>query len=258
MNVVKFNITKEHPKKRLRLIFKRVYFKRGLQVLPNLFTLGNAFFGFCAIIFAAHGNMIAAAYFILWGALFDALDGRVARYAQATSEFGMQLDSLCDGISFCMAPAVLVYLWQLHNAGIAGFFICSFFLIAGLLRLAKFNLTNTQQQTAFAGMPSTVAGCFLTTLVLINKNPFLSSFQLILLCLVVVSLSILMISSVPFSSFKKVSKNIVVFFLGCMGVFAISFGLTILLFTTFILYFAYTFEEFFRLKLKNKFLDKKS
>src|SRR3990172_8049212 len=152
MNVVKFNITKEHPKKRLRLIFKR-----GLQVLPNLFTLGNAFFGFCAIIFAAHGNMIAAAYFILWGALFDALDGRVARYAQVTSEFGMQLDSLCDSISFCMAPAVLMYLWQLHNIGIVGFLSCSFFLVAGLLRLAKFNLTHNQQQIAFIGVPTTVA-----------------------------------------------------------------------------------------------------
>ncbi len=84
--VKKINIVQQQrPKRKLRLLFGRVYLHRGLRILPNLFTLGNAFFGFCAIIFAAHSNMVAAAYFILWGALFDALDGRVARYAQATS-----------------------------------------------------------------------------------------------------------------------------------------------------------------------------
>ena len=248
MALLKLNITHKHPKRRIRLLFGRIYLQRGLRILPNLFTLGNAFFGFCAIIFASHDNMIAAAYFILWGALLDMLDGRVARYAQVTSEFGMQLDSLCDGISFCMAPAVLVYLWQLHKIGIAGFFICSFFLIAGLLRLAKFNLTQNQQQVAFLGVPTTVAGCFLATLVLINKNLFLSSPQLIALCLVVLGLSLLMISSIPFPSFKKVPKNVVVLFISCISVFVITFGLNKLLFTLFIIYFAYTFVEFLRIK----------
>ena len=177
--------------------------KKGLSLLPNIFTLGNAFFGFCSIIFTANLDFFAAAYFILLGALMDALDGRIARLVGASSLIGMQLDSLADAISFCLAPAFLIYFWQLKHLGFLGLAISALFFLSGILRLARFNVIANQQTRFFLGLPTTIAGCFLAS-VFLNSAYFYDEKLLVLLisfCSLV--LSLLMVSTVKFPAFKQ-------------------------------------------------------
>ncbi len=229
--------------------FNRARLEKGLRILPNLFTLGNAFFGFCSIIFAAHGDFIAAAYFILLGALMDTLDGRIARYTKFTSDLGMQLDSLCDSISFCLAPAALIYFWQLKRVGGLGFAVCALFMLAGLLRLARFNVTHSQQTILFLGTPTPIAGCFLATLLLNTNHIVLKSTLVTLLLLLVLSLALLMVSRIPFPSFKQLSRNMYALAGLSVGAFVITMGFTRVLLILFIGYFLFAFEEYFRAKI---------
>jgi len=199
------------PSRRARA---KKFFKNGGRFLPFLFTFGNAFFGFCSIALAVEGERIAAAYCIFISAMMDALDGRVARLMKVESEIGVELDSLCDAISFCLAPAYLAYVWNLRSFGFVGIVMGALFLMAGLFRLARFNVLHDEQTVFFIGLPTTIAGCFIVT-VLLNMNtllyrtwfsswsamniwgvPLISSGLLVLLAW-------LMISSVRFPTFKK-------------------------------------------------------
>lgn len=182
--------------------------KKGLHCLPNLFTLGNAFFGFCSLVFTAKGLLLPAGYFILLAALMDALDGRVARIVGSTGQFGVQIDSLCDAISFCLAPAFLFYFWQFKVLGVVGIIISAVFLFAGIMRLAKFNISHNKQTLFFLGLPTTVAGCFSTIFALncLKINP--SLYLLIGSIVLMVSLAGLMVSSVRFPTFKQRLINI--------------------------------------------------
>ena len=182
---------------------RRIALQKGLSLLPNIFTLGNAFFGFCSIILTAKGDLFSAAYFIFLGALMDALDGRLARLIGVTSDIGVQLDSLSDAISFCLAPAVLIYFWQLKKLGVIGIVVAALFLLAGLLRLARFNVIHDTQTIFFLGLPTTIAGCFLTTVFLnLGRNEYkdLGLFFLVALAL---TLAGLMVSSISFPTFKQ-------------------------------------------------------
>lgn len=201
---------------------RRRRLRKSLSLLPNIFTLGNAFFGFSAIVFAALKNPYAAAYCILFGASLDALDGRIARLTKSTSPLGMQLDSLADAVSFCLAPAFLFYFWDLGpDSSPIIFFTSAFYALAGLFRLARFNITSDNQTTYFLGLPSTLAGCSIATLTLsfpvIKEYEILSSF--ILLCL-----GYLMISTWRFPSFKKTSKKSFVKTVIFIGVVALTLG----------------------------------
>ncbi len=177
--------------------------KKGLSLLPNIFTLANAFFGFCSIIFTAKLDFFAAAYFILLGALMDALDGRIARLVGASSLIGMQLDSLADAISFCLAPAFLIYFWQLKHLGFLGLAISALFFLSGILRLARFNVIADQQTIFFLGLPTTIAGCFLAAIFL--NTAYLYDEKLLILLVLACSLvlSFLMVSTVKFPAFKQ-------------------------------------------------------
>jgi CDP-diacylglycerol--serine O-phosphatidyltransferase len=234
---------------RLRRRFKlRQRFQNRLHIIPNIFTLGNAFFGFSSIVFAAHNNVIAAAYFILLGALLDGLDGRIARYLKTTSELGTQLDSLSDAVSFCLAPAALIYFWELHKLGIWGFVTCAFFMLAGLLRLARFNLTH-QQQTIFSmGTTTTVAGCFLATIALHCQEHFFAHYELIGILGIVLALAWLMISKIPFPVFKQLSRKAYGISTGISLAFFITMGFIQVLLYAFLGYFAYTFFRLFFIK----------
>jgi Phosphatidylserine synthase len=128
---------------------KSQFLRNGIRFLPFLFTLGNAFFGFCSIVLAFEGELIDSAYCIFLGAMMDALDGRIARFMKVESALGLELDSLCDAISFCLAPAFLAYVWHLRWLGASGIVIGAFFLLAGLFRLARFNLLHDEQGTFF-------------------------------------------------------------------------------------------------------------
>ncbi len=187
---------------------RTVILKKGLQFLPHLFTLGNAFFGFCSVIFASQGYLFSAAYLILLGALMDALDGRIARMVGSSSDFGVQLDSLSDAISFCLAPAFLLYFWQLKKLGFFGIIISFLFLAAGLMRLARFNIMHNEQKDFFLGLPTTVAGCFIATVLLNFKNFEAGYLFLVLTPFITITLSALMISSVRFPTFKQKLFNL--------------------------------------------------
>jgi CDP-diacylglycerol--serine O-phosphatidyltransferase len=245
------NIDGKAPRlgRRLRL---RQRFQQRLHIIPNIFTLGNAFFGFTSVIFAAHGHFVAAAYFILLGALLDGLDGRIARYLKTTSELGTQLDSLCDAVSFCMAPAVLMYFWELRKIGIWGFVACCLFMLAGLLRLARFNVTHQQQIIFSIGTTTTVAGCFLATILLTLHQHFFQSHDLVMLFFAVIILSWLMISKVPFPVFKQLSKTTYGVGTGISLAFFITMGFVQVLFYAFIFYFAYTFFRVVFIKFHTK------
>lgn len=230
-------------KRKHRFLFSPFRLRSKIHLVPHIFTLGNAFFGFCSIIVTAHGQLVASAYLILIGALMDACDGRVARYLGKTSDLGMQLDSLCDAISFCCAPAILVYFWQLKKFGFLGLAISASFILAGLLRLARFNLIHHQQTIHFTGLPTTMAGCFLAT-VLLNFHPtILKPFGTFTLASLVLCLAGLMISKVPFPAFKKVTKNYFVLASMIISAIAIIMGFTKLLLIIFMSYFLYSFGK---------------
>ncbi|MCF7899382.1 CDP-diacylglycerol--serine O-phosphatidyltransferase [Candidatus Babeliales bacterium] len=178
-------------------------FKKSIALLPNLFTLGNAFFGFCSIILSSRGDLITASYCILIAALMDALDGRLARLMGVDSALGVQLDSLSDAVSFCMAPAFLIYFWQLKKMGFLGLIVSSIFLLAGLWRLAKFNILHDVQTKFFLGVPTTIAACFLATLYLNFIHVDQNFYFLFFISILVLFLAFLMVSSLRFPTFKQ-------------------------------------------------------
>ncbi|RYZ58708.1 MAG: CDP-diacylglycerol--serine O-phosphatidyltransferase [Proteobacteria bacterium] len=138
----------------------------AIYILPNLITTGNLFFGFFSIVKSLQGDFAWASVAILLAAIFDVLDGRVARMTKSTSEFGVQYDSLCDLMSFGLAPALLMYQAGLQHAGRLGWIICFMFLAAGALRLARFNVQSSIGKASgdFTGLPipmaAAVVACF--------------------------------------------------------------------------------------------------
>ncbi len=125
------------------------------SVVPNLLTLGNIFSGFSAIIYIADGDFYRGAVFILLAAIFDMLDGLTARLINAASELGAELDSLCDAVSFGVAPAFMLYKVFFFQMGDYGVLLASLPALAGVLRLARFNvlLTTFEDKLYFRGMP---------------------------------------------------------------------------------------------------------
>ena len=132
--------------------------RKGIYILPNLFTLAALFGGFYSIVMAMNGSFTLAAYGVLFAMLFDSLDGRVARMTNTQSAFGEQMDSLSDMVSFGVAPALIAYIWALKGLGrwgwIAAFVYCS----SAALRLARFNVnTGVVDKRWFQGLPSPAA-----------------------------------------------------------------------------------------------------
>ncbi len=246
--VTKVDGTFARQKRRLRIHFKRRGIERGLRIIPNLFTLGNGFFGFTAIVLAAQDHILAASYFILLGALMDGLDGRIARYMKITSELGTQLDSLCDAVSFCLAPSILIYFWQLSAIESIGFMGCATFALAGIMRLARFNITANQQTIYSSGVTTTIAGCFLATISIACQHYYFSNSMRLYLLIATLLLAWLMVSTIPFPTFKQVSGNTYSIIAGIVFAFIVTMGLINVLLWGFLSYFAYTFLRFFWVK----------
>lgn len=137
--------------------------RRVVVVMPSAFTLGNLFFGFWSIVSAFNGNFRWAGWFIVFAAILDMLDGRVARLSKTNSRFGAELDSLVDVISFGVAPALLMYFLEFSGTGRFGWVICYIYVVGAALRLARYNvLADTKPSSSwFTGMPSPAAGCTL-------------------------------------------------------------------------------------------------
>lgn len=137
--------------------------RRAVVVLPNGLTLANLFFGIFAIVSAARGDFDAAARYIVFGAVADTLDGRIARATNSGSRFGSELDSLVDAISFGLAPSLIMYFAVLNATGWDWIF-CFLFTAAAVIRLARFNVEQAgRAKTHFTGLPSPAAGMTLAT-----------------------------------------------------------------------------------------------
>src|SRR5262245_50005214 len=139
--------------------------RRGVSLLPSLFTLANLFCGWACVVHAMRGELATAAPFIGVAIVLDMLDGRIARMTGTTSDFGVQLDSLADLISFGMAPAVLAFQWGLIPLGRMGWAVGFVYLTAAALRLARFNVQATTDKRYFVGLPSPAAAALVASTV---------------------------------------------------------------------------------------------
>jgi len=245
--------------------FKLVASKKTRFILPNLLTLIGVCLGISSIKFALDQNYNLAVIFLIFAALLDTLDGRIARLIKGTSEFGKELDSLTDFVSFGIAPAFILYFWELKNYGKIGWAITLVFSVCCVLRLARFNLTRISEpewkRNYFEGIPSP-AGAILILLPLIYE---LSELQLNIdikkfTPYLVVTVAVLLISNIPTFSLKKIkiSSQLTIFLLFGIAVIFVS-----LIFFTFkallvlgLLYLVSIPVSYFLYKKTNKKLSK--
>ena len=193
--------------------FNIVSTKKSRFILPNLLTIIGVCLGISSIKFALDQNYSLAVIFIVFASILDALDGRIARLIKGTTEFGKELDSLTDFVSFGIAPAFILYFWELKNYGKIGWAITLIFSVCCVLRLARFNLTKISEEAEwklnyFEGVPSP-AGAGLALLPLVyelselkfnidikSTTPFF-----------VVIVALLLISKIPTFSLKKIKVS---------------------------------------------------
>lgn len=172
-------------------------------MLPSLFTVGNMLAGFAAILHAIEGRLELAGMLIILAGILDGLDGRIARLTNSTSEFGKEYDSLADVVSFGVAPAILTYEWGLRGMGRWGWFVAFLFVVAGSVRLARFNVnTSHGDRRFFTGLPIPGGAGALTLMVLCDPDPVLDKRLTYLVWGFVLLISVLMVSTVPYRSFK--------------------------------------------------------
>ena len=176
-------------------------FRRGLHLLPGMFTVANLFCGWVSIVYAMRGDYVTAAPFIGLAMVLDMLDGRIARLANATSDFGEQLDSLADVVSFGIAPAILVFAWGLEPLGRLGWAVGFLWVTATAVRLARFNIqAKDDEKRYFLGLPSPpAAGVPAATVFLYPEGPQDIAGALAALPLVIVPAG-LMVSRIRFRS----------------------------------------------------------
>ena len=180
--------------------------KRGVYLLPNLLTLGALFSGFYAIIAGMGGNFNAAGWAVLVAAIFDGLDGRVARMTGTQSSFGAQFDSLSDMVSFGMAPALIAFSWALSSLGNPGWAAAFIFMSCAALRLARFNVQlGTVTKRYFVGLQSPLAAGLVTFSVWVGALYEIEVTALIAYSLAVVTVlaGLLMVSNYRYFSFKE-------------------------------------------------------
>lgn len=178
--------------------------RRGVYILPNLFTTGSLFAGFYGIVSAMNGNYNVAAWFILISAIFDALDGKVARLTGTTSKFGVEYDSLADLVAFGVAPGLLMYSWALKPFGKLGWLAAFLYVVCGALRLARFNVqVSTVESKRFVGLPIPAAASMVAACVLLFYHLGGSgTIQKVSILVLIYVLAFLMVSNFRYYSFK--------------------------------------------------------
>lgn len=199
----------------------REKFNVNIYVLPNLLTTANMFCGFFAIIYSIKGEYLIASYAIVAAAVFDLLDGRVARMANATSQFGAEYDSLSDVVSFGMAPGILLFLWSLQPFGRLGWLAAFFYLACGGLRLARFNVQKKVINKAyFQGLPIPMAAGIVASSVLAFNDLGIDPVKNWGLLTMTFLLGFTMVSNFNYRSFKDIDlKQRLPFTYLVMGVF---------------------------------------
>jgi CDP-diacylglycerol--serine O-phosphatidyltransferase len=183
------------------------HYRRGIYLLPSLFTIGNMFCGYAAIVHAMWGEFSIAAPYIGIAFLLDSLDGRIARYTNTTSAFGVELDSLADVISFGLAPAVLAFAWGLTGLGRWGWAIGFIYVTAAALRLARFNIQSgtLTDKRYFVGMPSPSAAGVVAATVFAWPERLPGIPEGLVAVVVILVPAFLMVSTVRFRAFKAVN-----------------------------------------------------
>ena len=199
--------------------------RRGIYILPTLFTIGTIFCGFYAVINTMKGEFDLAAMALGFAVVCDGLDGRIARLTNSCSEFGVQMDSLADVITFGLAPAVLAYLWgakaivatvppYAKHVQQIGWIVCFAFVICGAMRLARFNIQTTKPQPpttsskkSFVGMPIPAGAGLIAAIVHFTPDPITHWPAGALWNILVGFLAFLMISTIRYPSFKHIDMR---------------------------------------------------
>ena len=198
----------EQPKKN----FKIVSDKKARIILPNAITLIGICIGLTSIKFAIDGKFAIAIIAILFAGLMDALDGRIARLIKGTSKMGKELDSLGDVVSFGVAPALIMYYWNLQYLDKFGWFVCLTYVVCVALRLARFNVNSEEEPSwkdnFFEGMPSPAGGIIVLMPLVLSFSGYGELFLKINYDLLVpiffIIVSVLLISTIPTYSFKRI------------------------------------------------------
>ena len=210
--------------------FKIVTSKKTRYLLPNILTLAGVCLGISSIKFSIDGNFNLAVTLILFAAILDALDGRIARLIKGTSEFGKELDSLTDFVSFGIAPVFILYFWELNSYGKLGWAITLIYSVCCVLRLARFNLTKIDKQELwksnyFEGVPAPAGGLLILMPLIfeltdLKMNLDIKNFTPYFTVLI----AVLLVSKIPTLSFKKISisPKTTIFILLAIGVIFIS------------------------------------
>ena len=216
--------------------------RRGVYILPNLFTTGNLFCGFWAIISVFQEKFFYAAIAILLASAFDVLDGKVARLSGATSKFGVQYDSLADLVSFGVAPAVLAFSWALRPYGRFGWLAAFLFVACGALRLARFNVQSASGEVKyFKGLPIPAAASMIALTILLYLRLIETGWVKDIVILVMIYiLAFLMVSNIRYFGFKELDlakrKPFSIFIFVVLSMIVIVMEPTIVLFGFVLLY----------------------
>ena len=178
--------------------------RKGIYILPNLFTAGSLFAGFYGIVATTNGNFYSAAIWILVYSIFDGLDGKVARLTGTSTKFGVEFDSLADLVAFGVAPGILMYSWALKPFGRLGWLAAFLFVVCGALRLARFNVqVNTVESKRFVGLPIPAAASMVSaTVLLFHRFGWPGSYKKLAILILIYLLAFLMVSSFRYYSFK--------------------------------------------------------
>jgi len=197
----------EQQKNNLKIVAEK---KNARMILPNMLTLIGVCIGLTSIRFALDGRFELAIIAIIFAALIDGLDGRIARLIKGTSKVGKELDSLTDMISFGVAPAFIMYFWKLNSLERFGWLLCLIYVICVALRLARFNINSNQEPSwrdnFFEGVPSPAGGILVLTPLIVNLSGF-DYIQLnynLIVPIFFITTSFLLISKFPSYSFKKI------------------------------------------------------
>ncbi|MBE9515824.1 MAG: CDP-diacylglycerol--serine O-phosphatidyltransferase, partial [Proteobacteria bacterium] len=196
-----------NDKEKVSLIKSQEHRRRGIYILPNLFTTAALFAGFYAMVQAMNGNFAAAPLAIYIAMVMDGLDGRVARWTNTESDFGAEYDSLADMVSFGIAPALIMYEWALSGLGKVGWLAAFIYVCGAALRLARFNTKlDTVDKHYFYGLPSPAAAAVVMGFIWVLHSYGVPGKEISLLALgVTLSTGILMVSNIPYRSFKDLN-----------------------------------------------------
>ncbi|MGQ9693340.1 MAG: CDP-diacylglycerol--serine O-phosphatidyltransferase [Thermodesulfobacteriota bacterium] len=178
--------------------------RKGVYILPNLFTAGSLFCGFFSLVRTLQEDFYAAAILILVAGFLDGIDGKIARYTNTSTRFGLEFDSLADVISFGVAPGILVYAWALEPFGRLGWLAAFLYVVCGAMRLGRFNIQVTNVESRyFSGLPIPAAAGLIATVILVYYNLGDTGISKHLPILIITYiLAFLMVSTIKYYSFK--------------------------------------------------------